>query len=172
MVSVLFPNSRKYYKIYEENGEYFYESHYDILTRTINEKKRIEFEDDVALISEYKTEWGMTSTINIWKYIDKKGKVVLSPDVYIADAFSEGLAAVMPSEGSLWGYIDKNGEMLIEPQFRRASLFKDGFASVYIENDGGKWILIDKSGEYIHDLAEPLKWESYTQADPQNDDLK
>jgi len=166
---IFFPNNRKHYKIYEENGKYYYINYYDNLTRTINEKVWIKFEDDLALINEYKVSWGMTYNINVWKYIDKKGKVVLQPDVYIADAFSEGLAAVMPDEGSYWGYINKNGEMVINPQYRRTSMFKDGFASVYIGNDGGKWILINNKGEFIRDLNEPLNWNSYTQVDPKHD---
>jgi len=168
-MSILFPNNRSHYKIYEEDGEYYYKNSYCLLNRTWNEKKQIAFEDDLALISEYKTAWGITYTITLWKFIDKNGKVVLRPDVYLADAFSDGLAAIMPFEGSNWGYINKNGEIVIEPQFTRASMFKDGFASVHIENDGGKWVLINKNGEYVQDLDEPLNWKSYSQADPKND---
>ena len=171
MVFALFQNNRNHYEIYDENGEYYYINHWDILTETKNEKVKIVFEDDLALIHEYKVSGGTTSTINTWKYIDKTGKVVLLSDVYIADAFSEGLAAVMPSEGSYWGYINKNGEMAIEPQYIRASMFKDGFASVYIEDDGEKWILINNKGEAVRDLDEPLNWKSSTQSDPQNDVL-
>jgi hypothetical protein len=169
MVPVLFPNNRKHYKIYEENGEYYYKNRWNILTRTLNEKVRIVFEDDLALIHEYKTEWGMVYTISIWKYIDKNGNVVLRPDVYISDAFSEGLAAVMPMEGQKWGYMDIDGNIVIEPQYLKASMFKNGAASVFVEDNGGKWILINKKGDYLQELDEPLNWESHTQADPKND---
>jgi hypothetical protein len=149
------PNDRKYYKIFEENGKYYYISHISDLCHDKNEKVFIEFEDDLALIDESKIiEHGVTS-INIFKYIDKKGKVVLMPDVYRADVFSEGLAAVIPYEGNLWGYINKNAEMVIEPKYSQASMFKDGFASV---NAGKKWILINNKGEYIRDLDKPLNW--------------
>ena len=166
-MSILFPNNRKHYRIYEGNGKYYYRNNVDTLVGSINERIWIAFEDDLALIREYKVSWGRAYTVTIWKYIDKKGKVVLQPNVYLADAFSEGLAAVMPSEGSLWGYINKNGEMIVEPRFRRASMFQNGVASVYIE-ETGKWILIDREGVHIRDLDEPINWRSYTQADLQN----
>lgn len=171
IVSTLNPNNRKSYKIHEENGEYYYRNRWDFLTRTLNEKVWITFEDDLALIHEYTVSWGKTSTITIWKYIDRSGKVVLRPDAYLADAFGEGLAAVMLGEGTNWGYINKQGEIVIEPQFGRASMFQNGVASVYIEKTG-KWLLINMNGEHIQDLDEPLNWKSYTQADPKNDVLK
>ena len=147
-------NNRSHYKIYEKNGEYYYEDSF-----SGNKMTLLSFSDGLALIQEYETTGKAIHVgLNIWKYINQQGEVVLQPDVYLADAFSEGLAAVMPGEGSYWGYINKDGEMVIEPQFRQASMFKDGYASVYIENDGniGTWILIDKKGEYIRDLDEPL----------------
>jgi hypothetical protein len=148
-------NNRQYYNIHEENGEYYYKSHVSDLAHDENEKVFIKFEDDLALIRENILEFGITS-INTFKYIDKSGKVILNLDVYFADAFSEVLAAVIPSEESLWwGYVNKNGEMVIRPQYKQASMFKDGFASVYIEEDGGKWILINNKGKYIRDLDEP-----------------
>ena len=164
-VCILNPNNRTHYIIHEVNGDYYYKKYFS------NEKIWVDFNDDVALIHEYKTVWGSTFVgQDIWKYVNLKGDVVLRPDVYRADAFSEGLAAVIPSEGSYWGYINKNGEMVIAPQFRRASMFQNGFASVYIE-ETEKWILINMNGEHIQDLDEPLNWKSCTQADPKNDVL-
>ena len=163
LVNVFHSNNRTNYKVYEENGSYYYRNYFS------NKRTGLNFSDGLALIHEDKRSFGkIYEGLSIWKYIDETGNVVLTPDVYIADAFSEGLAAVMPFEGSYWGYIDKNGEMVIEPQFRRASMFKNGIASVYIENDS-KWILINKSGDHIQDLDEAMSWESQTQADPKND---
>lgn len=162
-----YSSSRKYYRIYEENGKYYYRGNIGFGGFTY-EKNFIEFEDGLALIRENRVEFGKgLSTLIVFKYINKKGRVVLRPDVYAADAFSEGLAAVMPFEGSLRGYMNKNCEMVIEPKYILASMFKDGFASVwYDEGDGGKWILINKKGEYIRDLDKPLNWKSHTQINP------
>jgi len=143
-------DKQNHYKIYEEDGKY---SYYSI---TYNEILPLEFEDDLALIFEFKIEDGEMYSINVITYIDKSGNVVLRPNVYSARPFSEGLAAVMPSEGSAWGYIDKTGEMVIQPQYRTANKFQDGFASVYIANDGGKWMLINKAGEYVREIEYPL----------------
>lgn len=63
-MSVLFPNKRKYYKVYEENGEYYYRNHFDTIIGSINEKIPIVFENELALIREYKAVWG-TLYINL-----------------------------------------------------------------------------------------------------------
>ena len=160
IVYIFNPNERSHYRIHEENGEYYYKNYFS------SKKNWLAYNDDVALISEYKTVWGRTYTINIWKYIDRNGRVVLKPDVYIADAFSEGLAAIIPREGDYWGYMDKTGNIVVKSKYLQASMFKNGLASVFVEDNGGEWILINKNGDCIQKLDKPLNWESYTQADP------
>ena len=156
---LLNPNNRNRYTIFEEDGRYFYRNRFSA------KRNWIEFNNDLALIRQNRVSWGRVyDGLDIFKYIDRRGRVVLRLDVYLADGFSEGLAAVMPFEGGYWGYINKNGEMIIEPQYRRASMFENGVASVYIENeDGGKWTLINKNGEYLQNLYEPINWRSQTQ---------
>lgn len=167
VMCMLNSNNRMHYKIYEENGEYYYKNYFS------NERIWLTFSDEIALIHEYKTSWVKTYIgLNVWKYIDLNGNVILQPDVYMADAFSEGLAAVIPMEGQKWGYMDMNGSIFIEPQYSKASMFKDGFATVFIEEHGGKWVLINKNGEYLQELSKPLNWESQIQANPLNDASK
>jgi hypothetical protein len=141
---------RSHYKIYEINGEYYYIGLWNNLGGMIKKKVQILFEDDLALIHEYKpgSEGGISS-IHTWRYIDRNGDVVLKPNAFLASGFSEGLAAVIPHEGLNWGYINKKGEIVIEPRYVQTFMFKDGLAAVY---DGGKWIQINNKGEYVNDL--------------------
>lgn len=67
-------------------------------------------------------------------YIDKTGKVVISPQFDRAREFFEGLATA--KFGGKWGYIDKSGKYVINPQFDWAEEFSEGLAPVEI---GGKW---------------------------------
>ena len=168
MYNVFNPNNRSRYRIFEVDGNFYYRNHF--FARLYDGAKvRVEFNDGLALINPSIISWGsfVQQGFGIFKYIDTKGRVVLRPDVYFAHAFSEGLAAVMPHEGGPWGYINIYGEMVIEPQFRRASMFENGVASVYFENDnGGRWVLINQSGEHLQYLEGPLDWRSQTQLRP------
>src|ERR1044071_1898832 len=52
-------------------------------------------------------------------YMDKAGRVVITPQFYNAGHFSEGLAWVAVLKEGEWryGFIDKAGKLVIEPQF-------------------------------------------------------
>jgi len=65
-------------------------------------------------------------------YIDKTGKVVIEPQFFVAQDFSEGLAAVRIEETSesKYGYIDQTGHIVIAPRFHQAGPFSDGLAAV------------------------------------------
>lgn len=65
-------------------------------------------------------------------YIDKTGKVVIEPQFFVAQDFSEGLAAVRIEETSesKYGYIDRTGHIVIAPRFHQAGPFSDGLAAV------------------------------------------
>lgn len=88
----------------------------------------------------------------VWGYIDKTGKIVITPQYVQAGNFgSGGLAPVMVGES--WGYIDKSGTLKINPQFENVTPFEDGpggaVARVAVRGDGGwRWGLIDSSGTY------------------------
>lgn len=62
-------------------------------------------------------------------YINKDGKVVISPVYWSGYDFSEGLAAVR--EHGLYGFIDETGKYVITPQYDFATDFVKGHALVY-----------------------------------------
>ena len=56
--------------------------------------------------------------------MDRTGRVVIPPQFADAGNFSEGLAAVQPSETEhKYGYIDTSGKMVIPPQFEMTEIF-------------------------------------------------
>ena len=65
-------------------------------------------------------------------YIDKAGKVVITPQFFVAQDFAEGLAAVRVEQtaDSKYGYIDRTGHMAIAPRFHQAGPFSEGLAAV------------------------------------------
>ena len=65
-------------------------------------------------------------------YIDKTGKVVITPQFFVAQDFAEGLAAVRVEEtsDSKYGYIDRTGHLVIAPRFNQAGPFSEGLAAV------------------------------------------
>lgn len=65
-------------------------------------------------------------------YIDKTGKVVITPQFFVAQDFAEGLAAVRVEETneSMYGYIDRTGHIVIAPRFHQAGPFSEGLAAV------------------------------------------
>lgn len=81
-----------------------------------------------------------------WGYIDTIGKVVIKPQFYWAEEFSEGLAAFESDEG-LYGYIDETGAVVIEPILERWSPFSEGLAAAAIKNM--EWGYIDKTGKWV-----------------------
>lgn len=82
----------------------------------------------------------------IYGFMDKTGKLVITPKFDDAFPFSEGLSAIK-IDGK-WGFIDKTGRMIIHPHFQEALDFNEGVAGARI-ND--KWGFIDKSGKFIID---------------------
>jgi hypothetical protein len=81
-----------------------------------------------------------------WGYIDTTGKVVIKPQFYWAEEFSEGLAAFENDDG-LYGYIDETGKVVIEPILERWSPFSEGLAAAAIKNM--EWGYIDKTGKWV-----------------------
>lgn len=80
-----------------------------------------------------------------WGFVDKEGKVVISPQFADTGNFSEGKCAVQNEEGK-WGYIDTEGKIAISYQFDEAEKFVDGQAVVAFD---GKTGAIDESGKYV-----------------------
>jgi hypothetical protein len=92
-----------------------------------------------------------------WGYIDRRGRVVVSPRFDSANNFSEGLAVVEVNKKK--GFIDRRGCWVIPPRFALADRFSEGLASVnvgyrYGMNDedpnrrDGKWGYVDRSGRF------------------------
>lgn len=77
-------------------------------------------------------------------YMDRTGKIVISPQFGCADPFSEGLARVSINNKN--GYIDKTGKFVIPPQFDVASSFSGGLAEVRLGDKSG---YIDKTGNFV-----------------------
>ena len=91
-------------------------------------------------------------------FVDKKGQVVIKPEFFAAEDFSEGLAAVRIEESatSKYAFIDKVGAIVIPPQFDQAYSFSEGLAAVETgfraeggKKVAGKWGFIDKSGKFV-----------------------
>ena len=80
-----------------------------------------------------------------WGFVDKEGKVVISPQFAATGNFSDGKCAVQNEEGK-WGYIDSEGKIVVSFQFDDANKFVDGQAVVEFD---GKTGAIDESGKYI-----------------------
>jgi hypothetical protein len=91
-------------------------------------------------------EWGY-----LYGFVDKKGRVVITPQFLQVGDFSEGLAAVaIGNDGDdwLWGYIDKAGMWIVEPTFTGAKPFSEGLAAVDL-GDGNGWGYIDRTGAWV-----------------------
>jgi hypothetical protein len=81
-------------------------------------------------------------------YINAEGRVVVEPQYWEAEDFSEGLAAVL-MEGR-WGYIDKEGRTALGPKWVAAHSFSEGLAWVYEQGVG--YGFIDRTGRMVFKL--------------------
>lgn len=102
-------------------------------------------------------------------YVDTTGKPAFEGGFHSALSFSEGLAAVVVSDGERQaGYIDTTGRMVIAPQLNVAGPFHDGLAvaGYTVDPSGGPYArnnlgFIDRSGAWVIEprffLAEPFE---------------
>src|SRR3954462_5505365 len=67
-------------------------------------------------------------------YIDRSGKVVVTPQFDRAGDFSDSLAAV--SIGGKWGYMERSGKLAITPQFDLADRFSPGDGLAVVGSQG------------------------------------
>ena len=77
-------------------------------------------------------------------YIDKTGKMIITPQFDRAMSFCEGLGRV--GIGEKQGYVDETGKIVIPLQFDEAYPFHDGLAAA---RTGEKFGYIDKRGEFV-----------------------
>ena len=78
-------------------------------------------------------------------FVDKTGKVAISPQFVSAGDFSGGKCAVQ-NDAYRWGYIDRQGKTAIPFEFEHAGKFVDGQAIVFVD---GKYGAIDETGKYV-----------------------
>lgn len=79
-----------------------------------------------------------------WGFIDRTGKVVISPQFQHAGNFREGRAGVKVRDK--FGFIDETGKVVIPPRFDRVEDFAGGLARVQV---GGKWGFVDPTGKMV-----------------------
>ncbi|HKV37883.1 MAG TPA: WG repeat-containing protein, partial [Blastocatellia bacterium] len=84
------------------------------------------FSDGLALVN------AGTLTRRNFGFIDRSGKMVITPRYLDAESFTEGVACVglVNEKGFKFGYIDKTGAFVIKPQFDSAASFSEGYAPV------------------------------------------
>ena len=80
-----------------------------------------------------------------WGFVDKEGKVIISPQFSATGNFSEGKCEVLNKDGK-WGYVDAEGKLIINYQFDAANKFVDGQAAVGFDGKAGA---IDENGKYV-----------------------
>ena len=79
-----------------------------------------------------------------WGFINKKGKIVISPEYEQVYDMYNGLAPVQVK--GKWGFINKKGKFIVEPQYDKAASFSEGLAAV--EKEGNGAILIGRKTCY------------------------
>lgn len=106
-----------------------------------------------------------------WGYIDRTGTQVIPPRFTSAQPFKDGLAAVgikklkstdrYSHDQELIGFIDRSGKIAIPPKYNDTKEFADNRCLVHQGGtqpfvydaptwwEGGKWLLIDKSGNEL-----------------------
>ena len=135
----------------------------------------MEFHEGLSRLYLYEGSSGLPTGVG---FIDKTGKVVISPEYSGAGDFSEGFAAVY--KNGKWGFIDKTGKEITSFQYDSTLSFCEGLAAViksgkagFVDTTGkevvpctyddtkgfyqalaavkksGKWGFIDKTGEEV-----------------------
>ncbi|BDC50679.1 hypothetical protein F183_A29950 [Bryobacterales bacterium F-183] len=87
-----------------------------------------------------------------WGFVDREGRVVISPRFAYARDFFGGKAAVQDL-GGLWGYIGRDDAFAITPRFTDAGDFGDGRAVV-----NGKTTVIREDGSVVGRYEEVLPY--------------
>ncbi len=90
------------------------------------------FKPETGYIPQYEYHDGRIRFVEnqLFGYKDEEGNVVIKPQFFDADDFSDGLACVKKGKSSSWGYIDTSGRMVIPAQFKQAKPFHEGLAAV------------------------------------------
>ncbi len=89
-------------------------------------------------------------------FIDPSGKFPFEPIYDFVQSFAEGLAPAQLNKK--WGYIDKTGKTIIPFQYDTAGPFGYSAKDQAVVREGGKWFLIDKSGNFVRACEKPAGW--------------
>ncbi len=83
-----------------------------------------------------------------WGYIDRAGKIVISPRFDKAWSFSEGLARVQSGgDETAWGFINAKGLFVIPPKrIMVVPEFSEGLVMVYVQGNKG---FMDRTGQVV-----------------------
>ncbi len=123
------------------------------------------------MIGEFVEDFAVASIDgSMFGYLDRTGKLVITPQFNEADNFSEGLACVKKAVQVgrettwLWGYIDTSGKFVIKPQFTYHGMFDRGLARQMIfecvchavDQPGyrNEWGYIDRTGKFVWKTTE------------------
>lgn len=95
-----------------------------------------------------------------YAFINTKGEIVFDVSAKYAYSFSNGLArvGVYTIVGNKayynYGFIDETGKMVIPAEYDKVNDFADGLDITWVRKRGeDKYILIDKTGKRVNDLA-------------------
>ncbi len=106
---------------------------------------------DVGSLADFNEGLAAVRIDGTWGYIDKSGKLVISPQFSNADEFHHGFALVEFKDGYK-GFIDKNGKIIFKDKFFYShNGFREGFAWIVFNpaNDVFYSIFIDKTGKIL-----------------------
>jgi len=102
--------------------------------------------ESVKIFQEGLAAFSVTQDSDLkWGFVDKDGKVAISPQFSATGNFADGKCAVRNKDGK-WGYIDSEGKIVISFQFDEAEKFVDGQAAVEFDGKAGA---IDEAGKYV-----------------------
>ena len=87
----------------------------------------------------------LTNGLERYGYVDRTGKIVISPKYLASGNFAQGLAPVQ-FINQKYGFIDRGGKTVVAAKYDLASGFVDGLAVVQI---GGKMGAIDRRGKLV-----------------------
>lgn len=103
--------------------------------------------EQAEICGAFKEDRAPVSIKGKWGFLDRSGKVAISPQFDAVMPFSDGLAGfcTKTNEDRKWGYIDQNGKIVIPAQFDHVGKFSEGVAAVY---NGKSYGYIDQTGKY------------------------
>lgn len=97
---------------------------------TVPDNQNIEFES--GFNPRYEFHEGLIRFVENQKYgyKNEEGEIIIKPQYFEANDFSEGLACVKKGKNSSWCYIDTSGKVVITGDFKQAKSFHEGLAAV------------------------------------------